>query len=122
MKALQAGVPQDENGVPYSRENVIGLTNLGESYFSLAVCLIRRSLAMNSLWGSSFSRSDFSTIREFVSSKFGSEHIVSKLIADDYSMANRLKRTLSAWLKTMLALRGFGTFRFLEVGQMVSFL
>src|SRR6185437_7313191 len=40
---------------------------------------------MNNLWGCTFSRQDFASIREFASNKFGAEHTLSKLLNDDYS-------------------------------------
>ena len=85
MKALQAGVPQDEDGVPCTPRKCDRLDESRGILLQLGSVLDQAFLVINSLWGSSFSRSDFSKIREFVGGKFGSEHIVSKLIADDYS-------------------------------------
>ena len=85
MKALQAGVPQDEDGVPCIPGKCDRLDESRGILLQLGSVLDQAFLVINSLWGSSFSRSDFSKIREFVGGKFGSEHIVSKLIADDYS-------------------------------------
>jgi len=78
------GLLQDADGKPEVPPKCIEISKSREFLLQCRPILDLIFSVMNALWGSTFSRDDFVNIREFAVDKFGKEHILSKLLNEDF--------------------------------------
>jgi hypothetical protein len=80
----KTGIPEDAAGAPIFNVKCKTLQN-ARPFFRLCARILDLALStLNMLWGSAFTKDNVSEMPDFITKKFGDEHILSKLMKDDY--------------------------------------
>lgn len=86
----KTGIPEDAAGAPIFDFKCTTLQNT-IPFFRLCVRILDLAFStLNMLWGSSFTKDNIPEMPNFINKKFGDEHMVNKLMKDDYPWISSL--------------------------------